>query len=72
MEGPSTDGDGLEQLILAEALMETALATPEDYTIVNRYKGSELAGWRYQPLYTFLPVEQDYAYVVSADYVSVG
>ena len=72
VEGPSTDGDGAEQLILAEALMETALATPEDYTIVNRYKGSELAGWRYQPLYTFLPVEQDYAYVVSADYVSVG
>ena len=29
-----------------------------------------MLGWRYQPLYTFLPVEQDYAYVVAADYVS--
>ena len=70
VEGPSSDGEGVEQLILAEALLEKVLSDPEDYKIVARMKGEELLGWTYQPLYTFLPVEQDYAYVVAADYVS--
>ncbi|MCY3866625.1 MAG: isoleucine--tRNA ligase [Chloroflexi bacterium] len=70
VEGPAADGEGVEQLILAEALMEKVLRNPEEYTIVRRLKGSDLLGWRYKPLYTFLPVEQDYAYVVAADYVS--
>ena len=72
VEGPASDGDGVEQLILAEALVAEVLINAEDYKIVNRFKGSELVGWRYQPLYTFLPVEQDYAYVVAADYVSTA
>ena len=72
VEGPSTDGESVEQLILAEALMDKVLTEPDNYTVVNRMKGRDLVGWRYKPLYTFLPVEQDYAYVVSADYVSVG
>ncbi len=70
VEGASTDGDGVEQLILAEALMDKVLLEDTDYQVVQRYKGRDLQGWRYQPLYTFLPVEQDYAYVVTADYVS--
>jgi isoleucyl-tRNA synthetase len=72
VEGPATEGEGVEQLILAEALMEKALRDPDEYKIVSRLKGSDLVGWRYKPLYTFLPVEQDYAYVVGADYVSTG
>ncbi len=71
VEGPASDGEGTEQLILAEALMERVLTNVEDYTIVKRYKGKDLLGWQYNPLYTFLPVEQEYAYVVAADYVSV-
>lgn len=72
VEGPGSDGEGAEQLILAEALMEKVLDDEIDYKIVARLKGNDLLGWRYNPLYTFLPVEQDYAYVVTADYVSVG
>ena len=72
VEGPGSDGEGAEQLILAEALMENVLDDEIDYKIVARLKGKDLLGWRYNPLYTFLPVEQDYAYVVAADYVSVG
>ena len=72
VEGPGSDGEGAEQLILAEALMEKVLDDEIDYKIVARLKGKDLLGWRYNPLYTFLPVEQDYAYVVAADYVSVG
>lgn len=71
VEGPSPEGEGTEQLILAEALMERVLKNVDDYTVVKHYKGKDLIGWRYNPLYTFLPVEQDYAYVVAADYVSV-
>ncbi|MCY3781090.1 MAG: isoleucine--tRNA ligase [Chloroflexi bacterium] len=72
IEGPSSDGEGVEQLILAEDLMERVLTDSDAYKVVERMKGRELVGWRYQPLYTFLPVEQDYTYVVATDYVSVG
>ena len=71
VEVSAADGAGTEQLILAEALVEKALGADADYRIVERLKGRDMLGWRYQPLYTFLPVEQDYAYVVPADYVSV-
>ena len=71
VEGPAADGEGVEQLILAEALSDKVLTNADDYQVVKRFKGGDMIGWRYQPLYTFLPVEQDYAYVVAADYVSV-
>lgn len=70
VEGPASDGEGAEQLILAEALKDKVLKDSIEYKVVNRLKGKDLVGWRYNPLYTFLPVEQDYAYVVAADYVS--
>jgi len=72
VEALAADGEGVEQLILAEALMEKVLRDPDAHEIVTRLKGSDLVGWRYKPLYTFLPVEQDYAYVVAADYVSTA
>ncbi|MCY4464259.1 MAG: isoleucine--tRNA ligase [Chloroflexi bacterium] len=72
VEGPAPDSEDTEQLILAEALMEEVLRDPAAYRIVDRMRGKDLLGWRYQPLYTFLPVEQDYAYVVAADYVSTS
>lgn len=69
VEGPAANG-GTEQLILAAELVEKALKNPDQYTVVKRYKGKELLGWHYNPLYTFLPVQEDYAYVVSGDFVS--
>ena len=72
VEGPASDGEGAEQLILAEALMEKVLNQDKKYKVVRRLKGKDLLGWKYNPLYTFLPVEQDYAYVVASDYVSVA
>ncbi len=70
VEGPGADGEGTENLILAEALVGKVLNNPEAYQVVRRFKGRELAGTHYHPLYTFLPVEQDYAYVVTGDFVS--
>jgi isoleucyl-tRNA synthetase len=70
VEGPTHDGEGTEQLILAAALYEKVLQNPADYKVVKRMKGKDLLGTHYNPLYTFLPVEQDYAYVVAGDFVS--
>ncbi len=54
---------------MAEALAETVLNP--GYEVLERLKGSDLVGIHYEPLYSFYPVSQDYAYVVAADYVSV-
>ncbi len=55
-------------LYLAQDLAETVL-TP-GYEVVETLKGADLLGKRYEPLYTFFPVEEEYAYVVAADFVS--
>ncbi|MFN8485901.1 MAG: isoleucine--tRNA ligase [Anaerolineae bacterium] len=59
---------GDERLILAEARLSEAL--DGDYTVLERMKGKDLVGKRYTPLFTFLPVDKDYAYVVAGDFVS--
>ncbi|MCB1715799.1 MAG: isoleucine--tRNA ligase [Candidatus Competibacteraceae bacterium] len=74
LEGRQSAAAPLEKLILAEALVEAAVtARVQDgggYQVVRRLKGRELTGLHYEPLYTFLPVEQDYCYVVAGDFVS--
>jgi len=72
VEGPAQDGEGTEQLILAEARMAQVLEKSELYRVVKRMKGRDLVGLRYNPLYTFIPVDQDYAYVVAGDFVSTS
>ncbi len=42
-----------------------------EYDVLETMKGKALVGKHYQPLFRFLPVEQDYAYVVAGDFVSV-
>lgn len=68
VEGPTADG-GTEQLILAEARL-AALKNADQYTVVKKMKGADLAGMRYTPLFSYVPVEQEYAYVVTGDFVS--
>ncbi len=57
-----------EKLILAKPLMDATLRG--EYTVVRSLRAKELVGKHYKPLYTFLPVEQDYCYVISADFVN--
>jgi isoleucyl-tRNA synthetase len=60
-----------ETLILADALREHAMADKVgNYTVVKHLKGRDLAGMQYEPLYAFLPVDRDYAYVITGDFVS--
>ena len=56
------------KLYLAKALAEKVLRP--GYTVLAEMKGSDLVGKRYEPLYRFLPVDKEYAYVVAADFVS--
>lgn len=73
VEGPvrdSEEGDTTEQLILAADLVKTALVHPEEYKVVKTFKGKDLLGMSYSPLYSYLPVENKYAYIISADFVS--
>ncbi|MBN1679121.1 MAG: isoleucine--tRNA ligase [Anaerolineae bacterium] len=71
VEGPTDDGAGTERLILGKALMQKALINPENYTVVEEMKGEALLGMHYEPLYSFLPVDQDYSYVIHGDFVSM-
>ncbi len=57
-----------DRLILARKLLDKALVG--EYTVVKSISASELVGKHYTPLYRFLPVEQDYAYVVAAPFVN--
>lgn len=68
VEQKAPDG-GTERLILAEPLAEKVLKG--EYQVVRRLRGRDLAGIHYRPLYTFMPVEGDYAYVLTGDFVSV-
>lgn len=56
------------QLYLAQELAEKVLRP--GYTVLAQMKGSDSAGKRYEPLYRFLPVDKEYAYVVAVDFVS--
>ncbi len=62
---------GEDRLWLAEQLLGQVFAEHADHvTILRRAKGRELVGLHYRPLYTFLPVTQDYCYVIPGDFVS--
>jgi isoleucyl-tRNA synthetase len=59
-----------EYLILARDLVEKVFEG-EEVKIVGDYKGSELKGWKYQPLFTFLPLEKQAHRVVLGGFVTV-
>lgn len=63
-------GDHHEDLILAEALLQKVFGD-EKVEIVTRYKGRDLKGLQYTPLYQFLPLEKPAHRVILADYVTV-
>ena len=58
-----------EYLILARDLVEKVFAG-EEYKIVGDYLGREMKGWRYQPLFTFLPLEKPAHRVVLGEFVT--
>ncbi len=59
---------GGDILYLAAARAEAALEP--GYEVLATLSADELVGLQYEPLYSFFPVTEEYAYVVAADYVS--
>jgi isoleucyl-tRNA synthetase len=62
--------NGVERLILAEALIEKAFTEGDEVRIVERFKGTRLKGKKYKPLFTFLPLDKPAHYVVLGDFVT--
>ncbi len=60
---------GDETLILAEALVDSVIT--EEHTVVAKYRGSELLGMRYVPLFDFAKPEKPAYYVISGDFVTL-
>ena len=60
---------GTERLILAEALLAKVFGE-EPVTVVERMKGKQLKGKRYQPLFTFMPTEKPAHFVINGDFVT--
>ena len=58
-----------EKLILAKNLVEK-IFTDEEVEIVDTFKGKKLKGVKYQPLFTFVPVDKPAYYVVLGDFVT--
>ena len=64
-------GNETEKLILAEMLVASIFGN-EKIEVVDRFKGKKLKGKRYQPLFTFLPLEKPAHYVVLGDFVTTN
>lgn len=60
---------GTERLILAESLLN-AVFGEEPVRVVERMKGKQLKGKRYQPLFTFLPPDRPAHRVVLGEFVT--
>jgi isoleucyl-tRNA synthetase len=68
VERTAADGQK-EYLMMARDLVEKVLEG-EQFKIIGDYKGSELKGWKYQPLFTFLPLEKLAHRVVLGEFVT--
>lgn len=60
-----------EKYILAEALVEKVLLKDTEYTVIEKYIGTDLCGLRYEPLYSFGEVEGDPYRIVADNYVTM-
>lgn len=60
---------GTEKLILAEALLEKVFGD-EKVKVLEHFKGKQLKGKKYHPLFTFLPTTKSAHYVVLGNFVT--
>src|SRR3989304_4235249 len=71
VERKTGEDGGTEKLILAKDLADKGLGEGQ-YEVVGDYKGKELKGKRYNPLYSFMPFEGKAHYVVLGDFVATS
>jgi isoleucyl-tRNA synthetase len=65
--------DGQENYILAKERLESYYKNPQDYKVVQEYRGKELAGLEYEPLFPYFASLRDRGAFRTrvADYVSI-
>lgn len=63
------DDQNKEFLVVAKNLLEKVMGD-RSYEIIKIFKGKQLKGKRYLPLFTFMPVDKKAHYVVLADFVT--
>lgn len=56
-------------LVLAKALLSVI---QNEYEIISEFKGSDIAGTEYEPLFNYIPVDKKAYYVVTGDFVSTA
>ena len=61
---------GEETFILAEALLETVIK--DEYTVIEKYVGTDLCGLEYEPLYSYAKVDKKAYFVVADNYVTMS
>ena len=61
---------GEETFILAEALIDTVIK--EEYTVIEKYKGTDLCGLEYEPLFNFAKPDKKAYFVVADNYVTMS
>lgn len=73
VEVPSVEGDSTETFVVAKDLIETILTDakhkPLDYTILREFKGEDLVGLSYEPLFPGHEAENAHK-IWAADYVT--
>lgn len=64
-------GEGADQefLILAKSLLQKVLGD-QPHEVIKTFKGKQLKGKHYHPLFTFVPVEKDAHRIVLADFIT--
>lgn len=60
---------GDEKYILAKALTEKVIK--EDFETLEEYKGEDLVGMEYEPLYSFIKPDKKAYFIISDDYVTM-
>ncbi len=58
-----------EQLILAETLASSVLGN--DYKVLKKFKGKELKGKKYKPLFSYTKPDKPAYYVITAEFVTL-
>jgi len=56
--------------VLAEARLSAYFKKEEDYTVLKRFKGSDLADWTYEPLFDYFADQPNAFRILQGDFVS--
>jgi isoleucyl-tRNA synthetase len=66
------DAKGGDVYVLAEARLAAYYKKPDEYEILSRFKGRDMKGWTYEPLFPYCANQPDAFQVLVDDFVSTS